>query len=137
MRPRRFAPVAKERAADRHFSDELGSVSERGSQPHVLQRRRIDLAANGQNLRCCEDCIVESAGDVCERGQQEVAVAVDFDRVDVEVVEGRSTALRDGGVRVLYTYVRQTVPLEYWGAGREVYLLHHPLQDVSSPGSAN
>ena len=49
------ALLAEVRAADRDFADELRAVSERRAQANVGERRRIDLAADGEDLRRRED----------------------------------------------------------------------------------
>ena len=76
MRARRAAAVAEERAADGDLADELLAIGERGAQPHVLQRRRVDVAADGQDLGGREHGVVEAAGDVGHGREQQVAERV-------------------------------------------------------------
>jgi hypothetical protein len=69
------------------------------------------------------------------RGNEEVSVRLDLDRVDVEVVEGRGLGagfcLRRWRVRLSDPNLGVAVPLEEDAARPDVDLLHDPIPDLA------
>src|SRR5205823_14035923 len=119
VRARRAPAVAEKRAADGHFPRELLAVGERGAQPHVLQRRRVDVAADGQDFGGGEHGVVEAAGDVGHRGEQQIA-----QRVAGQRLASGEAIVEDLRQQVLFLYQRlDAVAVATWREDAEIVTL--------------
>src|SRR5207248_9967789 len=85
--------LAEERAADGDLALQLRAVGERGPEADVVERRRVDVAGDLEDLRRREDGVVEAAGDARQRREQEVAERMPAERF--AALEAETEELRE------------------------------------------
>src|SRR5206468_12042357 len=68
--------LAEPGATDGDLADQLPAVGQGGAKANIIESRGVNVAGDGENFGGGENGIVEAAGNVGQRGEQEVAEGV-------------------------------------------------------------